>query len=244
MTAAKTFLSHPLTSFLSTCLIAGSVLAILGPYGTARFDFVIRALFWIGLCMAGGVGALAADLLLKRRNNSSSLWTVAIAQSIGATITVFICFLGLQVLTVGWPNRGFYLIIPFYIWVISILISGIGALATARTTSPDRDAGPALLTRIKPKLRRSEIYALSAEDHYVRVVTADGDDLILMRLSDAIKETAPLTGLQVHRSWWVAEAGIEKVNNQNGKFSIELKNGTTAPVSRANHKSVRDAGWS
>ena len=243
MNAANKVRSHPLTSFLGTCLIAGTILAILGPYGTAQFDFYIRAIFWVGLCMAGGVGAMAADHLLKRRDIGGSPWKIALAQSIGATISVFICFLGLQVMTNGWPNPAFYLIIPFYIWVISIIISGFGALAAARSTHASEKTDPDLLARLKPKFRQSAIFALSAEDHYVRVMTASGDDLILMRLSDAISETAPLPGLQVHRSWWVAEAGIEKVQNQNGKLSIELKNGTIAPVSRANQKSVREAGW-
>jgi hypothetical protein len=36
--------------------------------------------------------------------------------------------------------------------------------------------------------------ALSVEDHYVRVRTTRGEEMILMRLSDAIRETAPETG--------------------------------------------------
>ena len=64
-----------------------------------------------------------------------------------------------------------------------------------------------------------------------------------MRLSDAIKETAPQKGLQTHRSWWVAEAGVKRVKKQDGKLSITLKNDAIAPVSRNKAKIVREAGW-
>jgi len=88
------------------------------------------------------------------------------------------------------------------------------------------------------------LFHLGYKHYYLRHGRAlDGEELILMRLSDAIKETAPLKGLQTHRSWWVAEAGIKSVKKQDGKLSITLKNDATAPVSRNKAKIVREAGW-
>jgi DNA-binding LytR/AlgR family response regulator len=68
--------------------------------------------------------------------------------------------------------------------------------AMAESTS---DASPPILNRV-PVQRRGRLIALSVSDHYVEVLTDGGRSLVLMRLSDAIAETGPVKGLQIHRS--------------------------------------------
>ena len=237
------FIKHA-APMMAVSLIAGLVLSILAPYGTSTFSLPVRFIYWVGLAMAGGVGATMLDMFARKKGWTLTSWQRALGQSVGATLVVSVILLGFTMLTYGWPGWVHFLTMPFFIWVISILICGIGELVRSRkggaAVEPQR---PDIMERLKPALRRSAIYALSSEDHYVRVITAAGDDLILMRLSDAIKETAPLKGLQIHRSYWVAEAGIDKVLKQDGKLSVRLKNGTTAPVSRNKSKSLREAGW-
>jgi DNA-binding LytR/AlgR family response regulator len=70
-----------------------------------------------------------------------------------------------------------------------------------------------------------------------------GETMILMRLADAIRELAALEGLQTHRSWWVARQGLADVTKGDGRVTLKLKSGVEAPVSRANLKVVKDAGW-
>ncbi|HHL42876.1 MAG TPA: LytTR family transcriptional regulator, partial [Hellea balneolensis] len=119
-------------------------------------------------------------------------------------------------------------------------ISIVGMLLRkSKAPAPSSPARPAIYERLAPKLRTADIYALAAEDHYVRVITSNGDELVLMRLSDAIKDMAPLPGLSPHRSWWVAESGVEKVT----KSEIILKSGQSVPISRTGKKAVREAGW-
>lgn len=130
----------------------------------------------------------------------------------------------------------------FYIWVVAATISLIGMLMRKQrltTTDVENNARPALYERLAPKLRSADIYALCAEDHYVRVITSKGEELILMRLSDAVKETLPLKGLTPHRSWWVAEAGVNTVK----KAGLALHSGQSVPISRTGMKHVREAGW-
>jgi len=57
------------------------------------------------------------------------------------------------------------------------------------------------------------------------------------------KEVAPLTGVKTHRSWWVAERGVETVKRKKDKTIILLKNDSRVPVSRSGQKAVKDAGW-
>jgi DNA-binding LytR/AlgR family response regulator len=81
------------------------------------------------------------------------------------------------------------------------------------------------------------------EDHYVRAHTAAGSDLVLMRMRDAVAELGGLAGLQVHRSWWVAEAAVAGHRRNGRQLSLTLKNGLEAPVARSAEAAVRAAGW-
>ncbi len=225
---------------LVTCVVAGLILTILAPLGTDTFSVVNRLIFWTISCLAGGLGAGMVDLVIKWRNIKLNVWVCALAQSMASSIAVF-CVLSIFGYLSGHTFR--MLDIPamvFYIWVISMTISSIAALQRVRaSTSANAPENAALFERLPPKLKRAELYALSAEDHYVRVRTSQGDALVLMRLTDAIKETTPLKGVRTHRSWWVAEAGIDKITSGD----LTLHSGQTVPISRSGKKAVRDAGW-
>ncbi|MEM1379536.1 MAG: LytTR family DNA-binding domain-containing protein [Pseudomonadota bacterium] len=115
--------------------------------------------------------------------------------------------------------------------------------ADPQLTSDSVEPAPQLVSRLKPSLRDSAILALSAEDHYVRVYTADGDDLLLLRLSDAIAQTRGLDGQQIHRSWWIAREGVSEIRKRTEGGTAILKNGVEAPISRARFKELKAAGW-
>ena len=111
---------------------------------------------------------------------------------------------------------------------------------------PRRPTGrrtPVFLDRMPDKLRGGEIYAVEAQDHYLRLHTSRGQDLILMRLADALGELEGLEGAQVHRSWWVAKTAIAQAARGNGRATITLKNGAVARVSRTYARALREAGW-
>jgi DNA-binding LytR/AlgR family response regulator len=84
-----------------------------------------------------------------------------------------------------------------------------------------------------------EVVALEAEDHYLRVHTTLGSDLILMRLSDAIAAMRPDLGLQVHRSWWVAHDAILEFGRSEQRTYLKLTNGLLVPVGRTYSGAVR-----
>lgn len=116
-----------------------------------------------------------------------------------------------------------------------VVLQLLGRLVTAPQEKPTTEnPTQAFLNRLPMKFRSAELYAVSSEGHYLRVHTDKGSTLILMRISDAVKELAQADGLQVHRSWWVAKDGVEETKNAKGRRSLVLKNGEIAPVSRAN----------
>lgn len=225
---------------LLTPLLAGVVLAILAPFGTSYFAAPIRFLYWIGLALAGGLGALAMDFALRRKAPNTSVWLWSMLQSAGATAAVAPFVLGIH----SQSGVGPFLMTLFYIWVVAIVITAFGQLAARKEKAADEESTRALLIdRLPPKFRGADLYAISSEDHYVRIHSAAGEHMLLMRLSDAEDLALPLIGLKPHRSWWVAEIGVDTVAKSGGKLQITLKSGTEVPVSREGAKRVREAGW-
>ncbi len=99
---------------------------------------------------------------------------------------------------------------------------------------------PALAERMSRHLG-TDIIALQAQDHYVRVVTPLGAELILYRFCDAVRELPPQRGVRVHRSYWVARAAVEKILHRRGRHYVLLNNGERVPVSRTYLADVRRA---
>ena len=99
-----------------------------------------------------------------------------------------------------------------------------------------------LVTRLNPRLG-SEVLALQGEDHYVRVHTTIGSELVLMRLGDAIQELDGLEGERVHRSWWVAREAVGEARIDGRRACLILTNGLEVQASREATPILRRAGW-
>ena len=107
---------------------------------------------------------------------------------------------------------------------------------------PAVETGNPLLDQLPAELG-SDVIALEMEDHYVRVHTTLGSDLVLMRLRDALVHVAEIDGRQVHRSWWVARLAVEDVKREGRNVRLVLAGGVEAPVSRAQVSELKAAGW-
>ena len=88
-----------------------------------------------------------------------------------------------------------------------------------------------------------EMIAVEAEDHYLRVHTNAGDELITARFGDALKELAKVKGFRTHRSWWVAAGAIDTVRWLRGRGEARLKCGLVVPISRSQASELKAAGW-
>jgi hypothetical protein len=126
---------------------------------------------------------------------------------------------------------GFDLPSHFFInnFLIAMMIFCIIWIARTQIQSPAPIHAPKFENRLT-KYQTATLWAISAEDHYLNVQTDQGSELILMRLSDALVELTGRDGVQIHRSHWVARAGVSK----NTTNSATLHNGTTLPISRSN----------
>lgn len=95
---------------------------------------------------------------------------------------------------------------------------------------PKPPPAPAFLKRFDPPVT-GQVFAVQAQEHYVRVVTDAGAGTTLYRFGDALRELEGLRGLQVHRSFWVADAGVAALKQDRRGLRIVLRNGEQVPVS-------------
>lgn len=98
---------------------------------------------------------------------------------------------------------------------------------------------PALCKRLKTYPTAMTILALRAQDHYVEVITEQGAELCLMRLSDAIAETKPIRGLQIHRSHWVAVPAIQRLESKGTETFVRITDEIALKVSQPRLKELR-----
>jgi len=236
----KQYFSYKSSQGILIPLLAGIVLGILAPFGSSNFEPVFRFMYWIGMTFAGALGAMLSGKMIDIYAPELLTLFQANIRSLGATAAVSPFVFGLHANTTGFS----IVLTLFYIWIVAIVITAFGMLAAKANVAPEVSLKtPPLLDRLPPKFREAELYAISSEDHYVRIHSSVGEHMILMRLSDAQDLAAPLTGLKPHRSWWVAEAGIDKIIRSQGKLHIHLKSGVNVPVSREGAKRVRAANW-
>ncbi|QBF32632.1 LytTR family DNA-binding domain-containing protein [Thalassococcus sp. S3] len=91
---------------------------------------------------------------------------------------------------------------------------------------------PTLLQSKLPHHLGHDIVAVQAQDHYVEVTTPKGNTMILMRLKDAVHDLEPLGGLQVHRSWWINPAFVERTETGKNGPELLMQTGQRVPVGR------------
>jgi len=227
----------------------GTFLAILAPYGTASLGWPWIWLYWTGLIGAGAIFGFGTGRVLSRRRAGSPSWVVyggaAVAVSVPVTVMVFT----LNSYLAGGVNWRSLPATYFFVFVISAFATLVSWVIDTLSDRPSPGAaqaptpGAALIEKLPVRLREAEIWALEAEDHYLRVHTDRGDELILMRLSDAVSACEALDGARTHRSWWVARNAVADAKKSDGRGVLVLKDGAEVPVSRTYYPALRDAGW-
>lgn len=231
-------------------IILAIILAITSAAGTGNQSFGVRLVYWIGLMAGGTAIAQGVDGLMGKAGHlfrKQSHRIIIHAFLIIVPITLFVWVVNsLMHRGVLGPEAVFTLL--GYTVPICLAMTGLRALMNpiprqSHRFAPDTSLPVALRERLPFKFQQSEIYAVSAEDHYLRVYTAAGQTQLLMRLYDAIRELEGIEGTQTHRSWWVALGAIREVEKKDGRVCLTLADGTRAPVSRSFHKSLRAEGW-
>ena len=236
---------------VSTALAAGALLAFTGAFGMTEVPLVTRMAYWLPVMLVGAVWGHVCLRLIERYLDSDRRpwWTVvALTLVISGPLSAAV-----WAITGLFFNEGRTLILaqlPDFFLPVTVVTGALSTLnvflgrTPVQTHAAAAGAKPAqFIDRLPFRLKGAAIRAVQSEDHYLRIHTDRGSDLILMRLSDALTELEGLEGAQTHRSWWVARDAVRDVSRGDGRATLTLEGGIEAPVSRRYAKALRDAGW-
>jgi MFS family permease len=237
----------------------GLIFAFFGPYRTYEQAFLARLGFWAGLLACWYVLASLIEAWLESREfyRRAGPWLQrAILIALTSAPMVLIAGPAAHALT-GW-EASVSEVIELY-WrtalvgcVVTLITKGALPPAARGLPAPViAEAEPAPVEIVQPQTSRlvarlpqelrGRLLCLQMEDHYVRVHTDRGSALLLMRLSDAMSEAEPISGMQIHRSWWVAKDAIKSFERVGRTGQLILSNGVTAPVSQRHLAAVLEA---
>lgn len=230
-------------------MAVGALLGRLGPFDTfSDLGSGERYAYWIGLTLlmwlqGAAILALVGAPLVGRK---WPRWlVVAIAALLAAVPTGF---------EVAWAEM--FLRVERDLGPIDLLaiIGDVSLLSVPllllthgweqRSASPvaqvEHGGAQSLVAMMQPA-KRGRLLAVASEDHYVRLYTAAGDELVAMRFGDALSAVGS-DGLQVHRGWWVERDAVESVQRVGDGLQLTLSNGLSVPVSRSYAQQAR-AAW-
>ena len=229
----------------------GLLMSELGPYRTLDTPLLLRTAYWLVAVVGSGLFGIAVDSSAGPRFRTLWARVVGVALLITPPVTLFIYALNAYML--GLPRR--WWLLPQLAWqvlIVMLLLMTLRALAWRRTVEtrtrtvvmpPLPEADRTFRLRLSAKRRAARLIALEAEDHYVRVHTDAGSELIAMRFADAINELALVHGYRLHRSWWAWAEAIEAVRWMRGGGEATLAGGIVAPVSRTYSAALKEEGW-
>lgn len=254
---------------LAIGVIASLVLTLMGALGTDQAGFGLRLLYWFAVILPGSLFGLGVTYavqgwggLARHRWREAAL--VAVLVAVPHTFVVIVAsalMFGLAAITPPVVAE-----FGFAVLLLSGVLTTINYLAArpaeavlvptvAVPVAPEPPPAPApqppppaampsaFAERLPLKLRAGRLWAIEAEDHYLRVHTDLGSDLVLMRMADAAALLEALPGARVHRSWWVAKDAVTGSRSRNGDVVLEVEGGLEVPVSRGAKARLAAAGW-
>jgi hypothetical protein len=256
---------------LAAMTAIGVFLAIIGPFGSMAAPLPERLVTWIGFAWLGYACYRPMQSLATWGERALALprWGVLAAAVLVGTVPMTAAVLAINSKpfgSIGWPGldvaMGTYLSVLVIGGAVTVLFNLVQATPRAPAPAMTQPSAPMpqpaptpisapspapsppnpLLDQLPAELG-SDIVALEMEDHYVRVHTALGSALVLMRLRDAMVLVTGIEGMQVHRSWWVARGAVEDVLRDGRNVRLKLARGIEAPVARAKIADLRDARW-
>lgn len=237
---------------LALLLATGVFMGTIGPFGTGAMPGGIAYGYWIAAIVGGGAIGVAVDETAGRW--AGGFWRRLVVSSVLMTPAVTLLVLMLGHWLAGAPVAlSRYLALLWQVLVISAPVMALRALAWRRTRTvvetrtivapPLPEAEAAFRRRLSARRRGARLIAIEAHDHYLRVHTDAGPELVTLRFADALAELAGAHGFRTHRSWWVAADAIEAVRWRRGAGEARLAGGLVAPVSRTHAPDLKEAGW-
>ena len=230
------------------------ILTVSAPFDTAtQFNIIQRFFYWGGVAVSTyfcAIFVLHVVLRKLKQQGKPELVARIIASLVSAfTVVAVVFFINTVVVGVDEFHWRTLLFLGINCFLISLAVTTIFFLVNdtlqkvSSTANESQETPIAISTFYQrlPKALGTDIISLQAQDHYVEVKTSAGKELVLIRLSDAIKELGDENGIQVHRSWWVMTKHVLEQKRVDNKPHLVLSDGSFVPVSRTYSANVKAA---
>lgn len=237
---------------LGVLVAIGLLMGFLGPFGSDRAPDAMRYAYWMICMVGGGIIAIAGDHLLGRFIKSTWLRVLVGSVVFTPAVSLLVLYSAHLVMDNRIDWQGF-IVLPLQVWPILLAVLAVNALTWRRPQTrietrtvvapPLPEAEAAFRKRLSAKRRNAALLAVQAYDHYLKVHTDAGEELITLRMSDALSELERAHGWQVHRSWWVSNDAISSARWLRTSGELTLTNAMAVPVSRTYRPVLKDAGW-
>ncbi|WP_298857876.1 LytTR family DNA-binding domain-containing protein [uncultured Sulfitobacter sp.] len=219
-------------------LVVTAVAVVAGPFGTLdAMRLGGRVLYWGGI--AGGSILLSFGARWLARDMGR--WGKIAVQAGFVLVVASLAHLMNSLVFEIWGGWADWVYLTGTVGLVTAAVNlVVWAVVPAVEEDVGKPEGEAFLRRL-PIEFRGPLVRIEAQDHYLNVVTAKGQTLILMRLGDAIAELEG-RGLQVHRSHWIATDAVTKSRRENGRDVLVMADAAQVPVSRSFRSAAQDAG--
>lgn len=226
---------------LIVVLLAGVYLGLLGPFGNYLVgDPPTRIVYWTASLLAGSLMLSAAYGACRAVARPVRLapwlcWGLAVVAA-----AALAALLSNAVAVRLWPQVGY---VAGTTWFFQVLITFVPLAFVKGFLQRSSGRSPPPLHRHLVTLADEPVDCVTIEDHYVRVHGRASSRLLYGTFRDALAELEGRDGLQVHRSWWVSRAALERVVVDGRRVELVLRNGLTVPVARSSIARLKTAGW-
>lgn len=237
---------------LALLVFIGLLMGFLAPFASDQAPVVGRYAHWMVVMVGGGLMAFGLDAVLHKRMPVT--WRrLVVVSGLMTPPTALLVMISGRLLAGGQVSGMIYLDLLWQVWPILLAVMAVRALIWRRAPTrvetrtviapPLPEAEAAFRRRLSAKRRAARLIAVEAHDHYLKVHTDAGEELITLRFADALAELAGAHGWRVHRSWWVAAEAVESARWRRGAGELRLAGGLVAPVSRTYRAVLKEAGW-
>lgn len=212
-----------------------------GPFGTLEaLPSGFRLIYWALIVLSTGLLGLWIHALIRSQQWLGVSRIALVSAVFGFCASGLVILLSLALLNPiqSFPGPVDIFVYSFPSATVIFFIMVIVEHSQTETTQPLTNTQPALTNRLEKHSGARKVLALCAQDHYVEVITEKGSELCLLRLNDAIAESAPEIGLQIHRSHWVAKSAIKKAELKGPSPQVRLIDGRILKVSQSRLKEL------
>ena len=236
--------------FLLFPLGLGLFLSVIGPFGTfSDLGLFDRLCYWLSISLLTWLQIIKALSVMKKTMPNTSL---SLLYLLAIFSTSLLGALEVKLLE-SWfrPEHSIKPIMEIYSYVVLLATTVytpffiLFLIKRTKENTPNHlvaqnhnkqfsplSGSEIIQNKLSPHIR-GELYCLKSEDHYLRVYTDKGNELIFFKMKDAVEGLKSYSGIRVHRSYWVNTTAIIKYQKESNKLMVQLKNNMKIPVSRS-----------